>query len=180
MLPADPIRSRTRAAALSLVALATATLLLGAAGCGRRPERADSLRFEDLSDTSGLTRGKPILTSFEPYRLNGGAMRLRGTADLPDGTRLQVSIVRRATEETVLIVQATVEKRGFETAPLMGPRGPLPEDLYRFEVLAYFNPAWQPERVLRATREGRSLRGPGVIRGRNGQPAFYLREERRL
>ena len=62
----------------------------------------------------------------------------------------------------------------------MGSRGPLPVDLYRFDVLAHFNPAWQPEQVMRATHDGRSLRGPGITRGTGGQPAFFLREERRL
>jgi hypothetical protein len=121
-----------------------------------------------------------VLTSFEPYRITGQALRVRGTASLPDGTRLQVSIVRVATGETVHIAQMTVEDGAFETAPLMGERGPLPVDLYRFEVLAHFNPAWQPEQVMQATDDGRSLRGPGITRGTGGQPAFFLRKERRL
>jgi hypothetical protein len=155
-------------------------LLVGAGGCGRRQGRDTALSFEDLSDTSGLARGAPVLTSFEPYRITGGALRVRGTASLPDGTRLQVSVVRVATGETVLVAQMTVEDGSFETAPLMSPRGPVPLDLYRFDVLAHFNAAWQTEQVLRATHDGRSLRGPGITRGTGGQPAFFLREERRL
>jgi hypothetical protein len=155
-------------------------LLIGPVGCGRRQARDTALSFEDLSDTAGLSQGAPILTTFEPYRITGQALRVRGTADLPDGTRLQVSIVRVATGETVLVAQMTVEDKAFETAPLMGSRGPLPVDLYRFDMLAHFNPAWQPEQVLRATHDGRSLRGPGITRGTGGQPAFFLREERRL
>jgi hypothetical protein len=155
-------------------------LLAGSAGCGRRQVRDTALSFEDLSDTTGLSRGAPILTAFEPYRITGQALRVRGTATLPDGTRLQVSIVRVATGEAVMVAQVTVEDGAFETAPLMGPRGPFPVDLYRFDVLANFSPVWQPEQVLRATHDGRSLRGPGVTRGRGGQPSFFLREERRL
>ena len=154
--------------------------LIGSAGCSRRQARNTALTFEELSDTTGLTQGAPILTSFEPYRITGQALRVRGTASLPDGTRLQVSIVRVATGETVHIAQMTVEDKTFETAPLMGARGPLPVDLYRFEVLAHFNQAWQPEQVMRATDDGRSLRGPGITRGTGGQPAFFLRKERRL
>jgi len=105
---------------------------------------------------------------------------VRGTASLPDGTRLQVSIVRVATGETILVAQMTVVDKAFETEPLMGSRGPLPVDLYRFDVLAHFNPIWQTEKVLRATHDGRSLRGPGITRGKGGQPALFLREERRL
>jgi len=67
-----------------------------------------------------------------------------------------------------------------ETAPFMGERGPFPEDLYRFEVLAHFNQVWQPDHVLRATHGGRALRGPGMTRGAVGQPTFFLREEIRL
>lgn len=162
-------------------ALLAGVLLLGLlSGCGRKAGQGAPLSFEELSDTTGLANGTPLLTAFEPYRLQGGAMRVRGRADLPDGTRLQVSVVRAATNETVKIVQVTLEAGAFETAPFMGPRGPLPEDLYRFDVLAHFNPAWQPEHVLRATDGGRSLRGPGVTRGTAGQPAFFLHEEVRL
>jgi hypothetical protein len=171
---------RTRVPRRALALLLGAALLVGAAGCGRRQARDTGLSFEDLSDPTELVRGAPILTSFEPYRITGQALRLRGTANLPDGTRLQVTVARVATGETVLITQMTVEGKSFETEPLMGPRGPLPVDLYRFDVLAHFNSAWQPEQVLRATHDGRSLRGPGITRATGGQPAFFLREERRL
>lgn len=162
-------------------ALPAALLLLGLlSGCGRRAERDAALSFEDLSDTTGLARGAPLLTAFEPYRLRGGAMRVRGRAELPDGTRLQIKIVRAASGEAVQVVQVAVVDGAFETAPFMTPAGPLPEDLYRFDVLAHFNSAWQPEDVLRATDGGRSLRGPGVTRGAAGQPAFFLHQEVRL
>ena len=160
--------------------LLSVILLIGPLGCSRRQARDTALSFEELTDTTGLTRGAPILTSFEPYRITGRALRVRGTASLPDGTRLQVSIVRVATGETVLVAQATIEDKAFETAPLMGPRGPLPVDLYRFDVLAHFNPTWQTEHVMRATDGGRALRGPGITRGAAGQPAFFLHEEVRL
>ena len=160
--------------------LAGLLLLALAAGCGRRTEPGTALSFEELSDTTGLTHGAPLLTSFEPYRLGGGAMRVRGAARLPDGTRLQISVVRATTNERVYVVQVTLRGGTFETAPFMGPRGPFPEDLYRFDVLAHFNPAWQPEHVLRATDGGRALRGPGITRGTAGQPAFFLHEEVRL
>lgn len=160
--------------------LAGLILLLGVTGCGRRSAQDTSLHFEDLADTTGLSRGAPILTSFEPYRITGDALRVRGAAQLPDGTRLQVSVVRVATGQTVAVAQMTVQGRSFESGPLFGPRGPLPVDLYRFDVLAHFNSAWQTEQVLRATHDGRSLRGPGITRGTAGQAAFFLREERRL
>ena len=177
----DPgARPRTPGPWRVLVLLLGAVLLAGTAGCSGRSARDTTLSFEDLSDTAGLSRGEPVLTSFEPHRITGMALRVRGTASLPDGTRLQVSIVRVTTGETLMIAQVTVEDGAFETAPLVGPRGPFPVDLYRFDVLAHFNAAWQTQQVLRATHDGRSLRGPGITRGTGGQAAFFLREERRL
>jgi hypothetical protein len=186
MRACSPLRSFARARSRgprhgrAAIRLGTLLLLVLAAGCGRRSERSAPLSFEELSDTSGLSRGAPILVAFEPYRLMGGAMRVRGRAELPDGTRLQISVVRLATRDTVKVVQVTLADGSFETAPFMGPRGPLPEDLYRFEVLAHFNQVWQPEGVLRSTDGGRTLRGPGMTRGTVGQPAFFLCEEIRL
>jgi hypothetical protein len=173
-------RHRTRAPWQAPALRLSLILLIGTLGCGRQQGRDTALSFEELSDTTGLARGAPVLRSFEPYRITGGALRVRGTSSLPDGTRLQVSVVRVATGETVLVAQMTVEDGSFETAPLMSPRGPVPVDLYRFDVLAHFNAAWQTEKVLQATHDGRSLRGPGITRGTGGQPAFFLREERRL
>jgi hypothetical protein len=167
-----------RSAPLLACALALTGALTG--GCGRRREATAELSFEELSDTTGLTRGAPILTALEPYRLRGGALRVRGTVELPDGTRLELRIVRAADGMTVGRAQVTVQDKGFETAPLMDARGPFPTDTYRFEVVAHFDRAWQPERVLRATDQGRALRGPGITRGRGGEPALFLREERRL
>jgi hypothetical protein len=164
----------------AVVLLLGVGILIGMPGCGRREARDNALSFEDLSDTTKLSQGAPILTSFEPHRITGQALRVRGTASLPDGTRLQISVVRVATGEGIIVLQMKVRDGAFETDPFMGPRGPLPVDLYRFDVLAHFNSTWQPEQVLRATHDGRSLRGPGITRGTGGQPAFFLREERRL
>jgi hypothetical protein len=159
-------------------------LLLGSllvfAGCGRKTERTHDLTFEQLTDTTGLTRGAPILLALEPYRITGRAVRVRGSVDLPDGTRLQVAIIRVKTGEILMVAGASVERHEFETPPLMSPNGPFPEDLYRFEVSAQFNEAWQPGDVLRATQDGLSLHGPGMTRGAAGQVGFFLSQERRL
>lgn len=175
----EPSRPRTvPLGRLTLVLLIGS--LVAVPACERRQGRARELSFEQLTDTTGLTRGAPLLTSLEPYRITGAAIRVRGTVTLPEGTRLQVSIVRVSTGETVTSAQAVVDGGGFETPPLMSPRGPFPVDLYRFEVSSQFNSSWQPEEVLRATQDGHSLRGPGMTRGSAGQAGFFLSQERRL
>ena len=107
-------------------------------------------------------------------------MRVRGAVDFPDGTRLQVSVGRAADEREVARLQVSIENRAFETPPFMGERGPLPEDRYRFTLLAHFNDTWQPASVMSATAGGMRLRGPGIMRTAMGQASFFLREERRL
>ena len=159
-----------------LVAVAVAL-----SGCGGRDSQQSSeLRMEELSDTAGLNRGTPVLTRIEPYRMANGVLRIRGTIDFPDGARIQVSIYRTKANQMVNSLQMIVHNRRFESPPIIGPAGPLPEDDYRIEYLAHFNEAWQPPNVLQATDNGRRLRGPGITRDRLGQGAFYLVEQRRL
>lgn len=166
-----------RTACLAVALLFAAAL----AGCGPRDQhRSSSLSFEELSDTAGLSRGASILTALEPYRLPGGSLRVRGSAGLPDGTRLQITIVRASTGETVRQIQVLVQDHAFESPPLMSDRGPFPPDLYRFDVLALFDATWQTAEVLAATDHGRRLRGPGMTRGNLGVSAFVLHQERRL
>jgi hypothetical protein len=155
--------------------------LLGIAlvGCGRRSQQASSLTFDTLPDST-VARGAPILTTFEPYRMENGAVRVRGTADLPDGTRLQVSLYHKATHEMAGRFQVLLANHRFDSPPILGDHGPLPVDDYRFEVLAHFDPLWQSPDVMRATHNGLSLRGPGVTRDRLGRAAFWLEREGRL
>ena len=164
-----------RAWVLALVAI------VSVAGCGQRREQpAPELKFERLGDTTGLSRGKPLLGRIEPYRAQNGALRVRGDVSFPDGVRIQISLYRRGTKEMLSRVQVVVEEHRFETPPIIGTTGPLPHGGYRFEYMALFNEAWQTEDVLRRTDNGRSLRGPGVTRDRVGGAAFYLIEERTL
>jgi hypothetical protein len=156
----------------------TLVLALAAAGCGRDAGQDEPLTFEELRDTTGLTRGRPLLRAFEPYRMPNGVLRVRGTADLPEGTRLQISVQRG--DAVLYRVHVHVRNHRFDSPPIIGERGPLPEDDYRFEVLAHFNDAWQTPEVLRATDDGRALRGPGITRGTHGEAAFLLIEEKRL
>lgn len=153
-------------------------LVLLAAGCSReKPRQEQPLTFEVLPDTAGLTAGAPIVDSLMVERMDGGPLRVHGTANLPDGTRLQVAVRPPGGGSTVAMSHVEVHDHRFSTPPLVGDLGPLPPATYRFEVLAHFTADWQPVQVLRATDRGRSLRGPGITRSKQGGPAFYLMEE---
>lgn len=167
-------RARLRCFVLSGAAL---LLALAAGGCGGEPKRSQPLTFESLPDTAGLTRGRPILETLQVDRLDGGALRVSGQAELPDGTRLQVAIKKPDGRSSLAMTHMLVRDRRFESPPLLGDMGPLPPGRYRFEVLAHFTPDWQTAEVLRATDQGRTLRGPGVTRTGQGGAAFYLVEE---
>jgi len=160
-----------------LFACLLAGSLAGCGGCGRKPATDDALTFENLPDTAGLSVGRPILEAFDAYRMDSGALRVRGRADLPDGTRLQVAVKRPGEKVSVAMVQLTVQDRQFDSPPMVGEAGPLPVANYRFEITVHFTPDWQSAEVLRATGDGRALRGPGITRSRMGDAALYLVEE---
>lgn len=156
-------------------------LALAATGCGSRDtQETEPLSFHELADTSGLGAGEPLLTRVESDRMENGALRVRGTWDVPDGTRLQVSVYDSSRNEMLGRWQMTVTNRRFESPPMLGKQGPLPEGRLRIEYRADFNEAWQPAEVLEATDDGRRLRGPGMTRDAQGGGVFYLVEERRL
>lgn len=158
-------------------------LLLGAclaafaAGCGGDQRQSQPITFETLPDTAGLSRGMPVVDSLRVERMDGGALRVFGRVSLPDGTRLQVAVRPRGGGSSLAMTQALASEGRFETAPLLGDLGPLPPGTYLFELLAYFTPEWQTAAVLRATDEGRALRGPGITRTKQGEAAFRLVEE---
>lgn len=166
-----------RRAPVRCLLLLGACLALAASGCGREKPRETGLTFESLPDTAGLTQGRPIVGAFQVERMDGGALRVHGQADLPDGTRLQVAIKSPGGGTSLAMTQMHVADRRFESPPLLGDLGPLPLATYRFEILAHFTPEWQSAAVLRATDAGRTLRGPGVTRTQQGGAAFYLVEE---
>ncbi|MGH7742566.1 MAG: hypothetical protein ACRENS_11165 [Candidatus Eiseniibacteriota bacterium] len=150
--------------------------LAAVAACGRSGERHNttSLTFETLSDTTGLGLGAPLLTAFEPYRLPTGQVRARGVARFPDGTRLQISILRESDQSVVMRMQVPVMGGRFDSPPVMGEKGPLAEGGYAFDVLARFDDDWQPPQVMIASDRGRALHGPGMGRDRDGVPEFHV------
>ncbi len=158
-----------------------ALVILALPGCGRRHEAGSraggGLTFEQLADTAGLSAGEPIVESFEAYRMDNGALRVKGRARLPDGARLHVAVRRAGGRSALAMVQVTLEDGTFDSPPMIGERGPLPKGRYAFEISAQFIPEWQPPEVLRATDDGRALRGPGMTRTRQGGAMLWLVEE---
>ncbi len=151
------------------------------AGCSPKQEAQDpELRFEMQADTVHLAEGPKVLDGVEAVREPGGALRMRGRLAFPDGTRIQISVYRRGEEDLLGRVQVLTADRQFASPPIMGNRGPLPRGRYRIEYQALFNAAWQSPDVMHVTDDGRTLRGPGITRDRQGSAAFYLIEERTL
>lgn len=158
--------------------LAFASLVVLTAGCGGERKEPPPLTLEVLPDTAGLSKGAPIVDSLAVERLDGGALRVRGRVSLPNGTSLQVAIRRAGGGGSALSMSRVVTNEGrFESPPMMGDQGPLPPGKYQFELLAHFTPDWQSADVLRSTDGGRTLRGPGITRSRQGNAAFFMVEE---
>jgi hypothetical protein len=167
-----------RAPMVRRLALCVAALSLASCGSGEKP--ASELTFETLPDTTGLALGAPVLEQFEPYRMANGAVRVKGHARLPDGTRLQIAIKEPQGKVSVAMAHVYVQGGQFDSPPLIGADGPLPKGAYRFEVLAHFRPDQQTPEVLRALKGGDALRGPGITRAADGRIALYLVQEGRL
>lgn len=148
-----------------------------AAGCGGERKEPPPLTFETLPDTAGLSRGDAIVDSLAVERMDGGALHVAGRVHLPDGTKLQVAIRPAGGGSSLAMTHALVHEGRFASPPLTGDMGPLPPATYRFEVVAHFTPDWQTAAVLRATDDGKALRGPGITRSKQGDAAFYLVEE---
>jgi len=158
-----------------------AGVLAGLAGCGGGHDKpAQELSFEQLPDTTGLTRGAPILESLEASRMTNGAVRVTGHVRLPDGTKLQIAIKQPGGRVSVAMAQVFVVGERFDTPPLLGDNGPLPRGPYRLELLGHFDRDWQRADVLRAMGGGLDLRGPGITRARDGSAALFLTREARL
>jgi hypothetical protein len=170
---------RAHATAVRFTPLVCAAGVLLLAGCSREKPQPP-LTFEHLPDTTGLSAGVAIVGRFEPYRMANGAVRVAGEARLPDSTKLQIAIRAPGGGVSLAMAQVVVVGGRFDTPPLLGDHGPLPAGRYRFEVLAHFDTDWQSARVMRETTNGKSLRGPGITRARNGDAALFLTREGHL
>ena len=175
-------RDRSRPGRLPGLALAlVAGLAITLAGCGGGHEKpAQELTLEQLPDTTGLTRGEPILESLEASRMTSGAVRVTGRVHLPDGTKLQIAIKQPGGRVSVAMAQVFVQGGQFDTPPLIGENGPLPRGVYQLELLGHFDHDWQSADVMRLIRGGLDLRGPGITRARDGSAALFLTREARL
>jgi hypothetical protein len=162
-----------------LQALLAALLI---AGCGSKPaEQGSALTFQRLDgeDTTGLSRGASLLRAFDVERDPAGALRARGKLDLPEGTRLELIVYPPQGAEVLARTQFALREGGFESPPIQGAGRPLSVGPYHFQLRGVFDPAMQPAEVMSATAQGRALRGPGVIHGRNGLIAFVHDQELR-
>jgi hypothetical protein len=158
--------------------LALATLCGTGCGGNGKPASGDpGLTFEQLADTAGLANGEPIVQGFDAYRMAGGSLRVKARVRLPEGTRVQVALKSKEKGVSLAMTQAVVQAGEIETPPMMAASGPLPVAPYRIELSAQFTPAWQSAEVLRATDDGKSLRGPGITRTRIGGAMFWMVEE---
>ena len=163
-----------------LAVLASCLLLAMLAGCGKgggSRSRQGDLRIEQLADTAGLSAGEPIVQEFDAYRMDSGALRVKGRVRLPDGTRVQVAVKRPGGRSSVAMVQVSLHEGAFDSPPMLGEHGPLPKARYVFEISAQFIPEWQPPEVLRETRDGMALRGPGITRTKIGGAMLWLVED---
>src|SRR5437868_680736 len=94
-------------------------LLLVLAGCGRPgSERRASPpvtleQLDQLRDTTGLSRGGPIVKRFEPYRMSNGLLRVRGELALPDDTVLQIALYRPGDRWPITRVQFALRNHRF-------------------------------------------------------------------
>jgi hypothetical protein len=162
-----------------LCAVVTALLI---ASCGSKPaEKPQKLTFErlDAGDTTGWTKGPALLHTFEVMRDPGGALRARGSLDLPNGTRLELNVYPPGGSAVVARTQFELHDGSFETPPLHGFEGPLPVQTYHFQLRGIFDPAVQSPQVMEALNGGRKLRGPGMVEGPNGLIAYVHDEELR-
>jgi len=157
-------------------------LVFALASCGGERPRQE-MTFESLDpapDTSGLSAGADVVASLEPYRMENGAVRVKGQAKLPDGTLLQVGLKAPGGRVFVAMAQVRVQGEWFDTPPMLGEHGPLPRGAYRVELLSHFTPEWQGPEGAVALQAGPRLRGPGITRGRDGAAALFLVTEARL
>jgi hypothetical protein len=156
--------------------LSAAIAAMMIAGCGSREHRDDStLRFrkiEERTDTAGLSRGRTLLQSFAVVRDPAGALRAEGRLGLPEGTVLELIVYAARGAEVRGRTQFILHDGRFESPPILGPGGPLPEGTYHFQLRARFDPELQPAEVMNAVDGGLALRGPGIMQIGSGMVAF--------
>lgn len=150
-------------------------------GCGSKPSEETPLTFEklDVQDTTGLTRGDPLLRGLEIRRDPAGALAARGRLELPEGTRLDLIVYAAGSAQVMGRTQFAVRGGRFESPPILGAGGPLPQGLYRFQLRGRFDPALQPPEVMSAVTSGHRPSGPGMMRTPDGVIAFVHDEELR-
>jgi hypothetical protein len=156
--------------------LSAAIAAMMIAGCGSQQRRDEpTLRFrrlDPLRDTTGISRGAPLLQTFDVQRDGAGALRAEGRLDLPEDTRLELIVYRPGGAQVLGRTQFTLHDGHFESPPVLGAGGPLPVGVYHFQLRGRFDPDVQSPQVMRAVGNGHRLRGPGIIQIGSGMVAF--------
>ena len=151
--------------------------LTGCDGRGKSPASGSGLTFERLTDMAGLSSGAATVESFDAYRLPDRSLRVKARVRLPEGTRVQVAVKSGPGGAALVVVRAIVLRGEIVSPPMITSSGPLPVGGYEFEISAQFTAGWQSREILRATHDGRSLRGPEIVRTPSGGTMFWLVKE---
>ena len=159
---------------MSWLALAA---LAGCDGRGKPSAGGSTLTFERLTDMSGFSSGAATVESFDAYRLPDRSLRVKARVRLPEGTRVQVAVKSGPGGAALVVVRALVLRGEIVSPPMIAESGPLPVSRYQFEISAQFTAGWQSREILRATHDGKSLRGPDIVRTPSGGTMFWLVQE---
>jgi hypothetical protein len=159
---------------MSCLALAA---LAGCDGRGKPAGGGSGLTFERLTGLAGLTSGGASVESFDAFRLPDRSLRVKARVRLPEGTRVQVAVKSGPAGAALVVVRAMVMRGEIVSPPMATSSGPLPVGPYQFEISAQFMAGWQSREILRATHDGKSLRGPEIVRTPGGGTMFWLVKE---
>lgn len=153
-----------------------APILVLATGCGRPDNEPDTRVHVAGADRKvRLELDSGPLGDLVVGRDTGGAFVVSGLCYFPDGTRVTVNLYDSL--GTLLTrTQPVVEHAYLASLPLHSESGrPWPPGRYAIELSASFAPGAQPPQVLRAAKSGSAFHGAGMVRTRQGEPAFSRR-----
>lgn len=130
------------------------------------------------NDPGEVARFRAATGPLEELRVRldtAGGLVVWGFCYFPERTSLTV-VVHDSAGTALARTQPTVENSLFQSLPLRAPGSAAwPPGRYEIQVHATFAPGAQPERVLRESRGGEAFTGDGMVRTRQGRPAYDKR-----